>query len=64
MKEIDSIQYSYAIETFSTWAKKGCSSNSGRVKRSLGSFYKQIRMNSLACSETFVAFENLISSYT
>ena len=56
-------QYSYAIETASIFDTNGCSINSGRVYLSRGSFYRHIRMKSLASSDTFVTFENFISSY-
>ena len=57
-------QYISTIETFSTWVKNGCYKSSGKVNLSLGSFSKQIKMNSLTYSDIFVAFENFISSYT
>ena len=43
---------------------KGCSSNSGTVYLSLGSFFRHIKMNYFAASLTFVALENFISSST
>ena len=48
------------IETAYWFIMKGCSSNSGTVYLSLGSFFRHIRMNYLAASLTFVAFENFI----
>lgn len=57
-------QYNSASGTFSCWVKNGWSRSSVIVYLSLGSFSRQIKMKSLASSETFVAFENLISSYT
>ena len=52
------------VWTGSMLVMKGCSSSSATVYLSLGSFFKQIRMNSLASLLMGVAFENLISSST
>ena len=54
----------YIIDTFSILERKGCSSSSGTVYRSRGSFSRQFRIKSFPSSLIFVIFENFISSST